>query len=185
MIDSGANGNYASTQLAERIGKQQKPQPYPLNMADGTPMDYEGGWVRHEIRETRLDISNHTELITLDVAPIKYDIILGMKWLQEHSPQIDWKQRILRFSECNHRKRGKKRDPTLDEGRTDLTPQTRAIWVRPCRRMLAEIAKTIPEEYKDYADLFTEKAEDAQLPEHKPWDHEIQLEEGATLNHKG
>ena len=83
MIDCGANQNYASPQLAERLYKQcrQKAKPYSLNIADGTPVEYGGGWIRREIRDVRLEIEDYTEQIDLDIALIKYDIILGMKWL--------------------------------------------------------------------------------------------------------
>ena len=45
IIDCGANQNYASPKLAERRKEQCQPnaKPYPLNMADGTPVEY--GWV--------------------------------------------------------------------------------------------------------------------------------------------
>lgn len=104
MIDSGANQSYASPKLAKRLQQQcrKKAKPYPLNMADGTPVEYGGGWIREELRVVRLEIEGHQEQIDLDIAPIKYDIILGIKWLQKHGPAIDWQKRTLTFSKCSH-----------------------------------------------------------------------------------
>ena len=43
----------------------------------------------------------------------------------------------------------------------------------------AEFERTVPEQYHDYADVFSEAAA-ASLPPHRPYDHTIDLEEGAT-----
>ncbi|KIV85053.1 hypothetical protein PV11_00789 [Exophiala sideris] len=59
-------------------------------LKDGTPVEYGGEWIRREIRDVRLEIEGHTEQIDLDIVSIKYDIILGMKWLQKQGPAIDW-----------------------------------------------------------------------------------------------
>ena len=80
MLDSGANQNYASLRLWGLLPQQRrnKENPYPLTMADGTPVDYEGGWIKKELREVELRIGTHDEKITLDIMSIKYDIVLGM-----------------------------------------------------------------------------------------------------------
>ena len=41
----------------------------------------------------------------------------------------------------------------------------------------------LPSEYQDFEDLFKEKEGEAALPKHKPWDHEIPIEDGKTPNH--
>ncbi len=57
--------------------------------------------------------------------------------------------------------------------------------MRPRTRMLAELTQAIPEEYREFAKLFEEREGLAALPEHKPWDHEIPLEEGKVPKHNG
>src|ERR1700754_4577654 len=49
--------------------------------------------------------------------------------------------------------------------------------------MLASTEQGLPSEYQDFADVFKEREGEAALPEHKPWDHEIPIEEGKTPNH--
>ena len=180
MVDSGANRNYASVRLGNRLARlrQNKVQPYPLTMADGSPVEHGDGWIRQELRNARLSIGQHKERISLDSVNIKYDIVLGMAWLQQHNPVIDWKARILRFPECSlGTKAGDRSSPKV--------PITKAIWVRPRGRMLAGTSEELPPEYQDFEDLFKEREGEAALPEHRPWDHEIPIEEGQTPNHYG
>ncbi len=33
------------------------------------------------------------------VAPVKYDVILGLPWFEDHNPQIDWRTRDFRFND--------------------------------------------------------------------------------------
>src|SRR6266853_7050791 len=43
-------------------------------------------------------IVGHSEMITFDVAPLgKHNIILGLPWLQHHSPIIQWASRKITF----------------------------------------------------------------------------------------
>ena len=179
MIDSGANRSYASLRLGQLLSskRQDKKDPYPLTMADGSPVDHDGGWVRKELQEVNLQIGNHHETVSLDITNLKYDIVLGMTWLQRHNPNIDWDTKELEFPKCSHGTKG---------GRSPLkVPFAKAIWVRPQGRMLAGTSEELPSEYQDFENLFTEREGLAALPEHKPWDHEIPIEEGKNPNYYG
>ena len=181
MIDSGANGNYASRDVERRLKKYTatKANPYRLTMADGSPTKDEDGWVREELRQVELNIHGHQEEITLDVTTIKYDMILGMKWLEEHNPHINWKKRTITFPNCSH---GTK----MEDRSSSTVPFAKAIWVRPRGRVLAGLSiEELPGEYKEFKHLFEEKEGKAALPEHQPWDHKIPIKEGVVLNHKG
>ena len=180
MIDCGANRNYVSTHVANalRDRARYKDKPYPLTMADGTPVNHDGGWIRQELCKVDLVIQEHKETLSLDIVNIKYDIILGMAWLQQHNPIIDWKNRVLEFPNCRH--------GTIQGDRSSpKVPIAKAIWVRPQGRMLAGTSEELPSEYQDFEDLFKEREGAAALPEHKPWDHEIPIEEGKTPTHYG
>jgi len=179
MIDCGANRSYASLQTGERLKhrKREKQEPYPLNMADGSPVEHDGGWIRKEV-QARLKIADHEENITLDIAPIKYDIILGMDWLQRNNPAIDWRERTLEFPKCSGKRTGARSTPKGHH-------MARAIWVRPQGRVLASTDQPLPSEYQDFEQLFKEREGEAALPKHQPWDHEIVFEEGKTPTHYG
>ena len=101
-----------------------------------------------------------------------------MAWLQHHNPTIDWKIRILKFPLCSY---GTK----TEDRSSSKVPFAKAIWVRPQGRILAGTSEELPPEYQDFEDLFQEKIGEAALPEHKPWDHEIPIEEGKTPTHYG
>ena len=80
MIDCGAQENYISPRLKTRLRKYSKEKVYLylLNMVDGTPVEYDGGWIREEVRDVRLEISGYKEISSFDFTPIKYDLILGL-----------------------------------------------------------------------------------------------------------
>lgn len=180
MIDSGANRNYASVLLEKTLSSlvKVKDEPYQLETADGSPMGNDNGWIRKEMRQVPFTIGQHHETITLDMVSIKYDVVLGMEWLHEHNPTIHWKTRTLEFPNCSHgNEKGERSTPKV--------PFTKAIMVRPQGRVLAEITTKLPSEYNEFKSLFKEREGKAALPEHKPWDHEIPIEEGRTPTHYG
>jgi hypothetical protein len=181
MIDSGAQGNFVSHNLGQRLGtlQRKKENPYRLTMADGTPTEQDDGWIRKELHQAELKINGHRERLSMDITQIKHDIILGMGWLRKHNPSINWKTGILEFPNCSHGTKMGGRSPSK-------VPFAKAIWVRLKGRMLAQTdIEELPSEYKEYSELFTEKEGKAALPEHQPWDHRIPIKEGTVLKHKG
>ena len=56
------------------------------------------GPVTH-LTEVPMDINNHRELATFQVANLQHhEVILGMPWLREHNPTIDWKEKKITFN---------------------------------------------------------------------------------------
>jgi Reverse transcriptase (RNA-dependent DNA polymerase)/Retroviral aspartyl protease len=178
MLDSGANQSYASYEMGEKLWTQRRRKkiPYPLTMADGSPVAFNDGKVTDELYDVQLDIAGHQETLSLDITNLKYDIVLGMTWLQRHNPMIDWTARTLKFPLCSH---GTK----LGDRSSPKVPIARAIWVRPQGSTLDSTNEELPPEYQEFEDLFKEKVGAAALPEHKPWDHEITFEEGKYPTH--
>ena len=44
-------------------------------------------------------VRNHAEILTFDVAPLgKHNIVLGLLWLQQHNPTIQWTSRKVTFT---------------------------------------------------------------------------------------
>jgi hypothetical protein len=78
IIDLEVNSSFMSPEYAtrHRILVRDKAKPYSLVLADGTPITQ--GKVRQETQAIRLNIKEHQEEITLDITPIKFDIILGI-----------------------------------------------------------------------------------------------------------
>jgi hypothetical protein len=48
-------------------------------------MKQDRGWIRIEIVPLYILISQHKETLILDVIDIKYDIILGISWLEHYN----------------------------------------------------------------------------------------------------
>jgi len=178
MMDSGANRSYVSATVSNwfQDKKTKKKWPYPLTTADGSPMGPDDGMVKEELKDITLIIGTHTETRTLDVVGMQHDVVLGMDWLTQHNPKVDWKNGTLEFPECNH--------GTRKQGIASKVPTARTVWVRPRVRALAGTSdETLPPEYQDFKELFEEKEGLAALPQHKPWDHDIPFEEGKTPTH--
>jgi len=46
-----------------------------------------------------MDISRHRELATFQVANLQnHEVLLGMPWLREHNPMIDWNEKKVTFN---------------------------------------------------------------------------------------
>jgi len=96
MVDSGATDNFISQKAIERLGLTlwRVPKPTQVYMANG---EYE--WIHEEVHIEAI-IRNDPQELRLDVLKsAKYDAILGMPWLREKNPQIDWINKELYATE--------------------------------------------------------------------------------------
>jgi transposase InsO family protein len=196
LLDSGSQANYISGKALFEAGLQpyQKREPYPLHVANGQRMPDES-MIRREI-VVKLSIHGHQEEICLDVFGLAaHDIILGLPWLQEHNPTINWVTRKLLLENCDctrsskpaHRQRSMADEKTINNIASKQTHQRKRVvdstMIRrkslPDVRVLEKRATpVIPREYKEFAKLFEEELGPDALPKHQPWDHEIKLEPG-------
>src|SRR5579871_3189168 len=97
LIDSGADSNLISQTYVQQKGLSThlKEVGYGITTIDGTPIGK--GRIDQEVT-AMLEIQQHIEWITLDVAPITgEDVILGQPWLIQNNPQINWKEQTFRF----------------------------------------------------------------------------------------
>ncbi len=91
--------------LVEREGypTQKKPDAYNLVVVDGNPLPDENGRVDKETKPLSIAIQQHHEELTFDIVGMAtHDIVLGMPWLKQHNPEVDWNTRVLRFAQCDH-----------------------------------------------------------------------------------
>ena len=67
-----------------------------IYLADGKPSAR--GPVTH-MTKVPMDVSSHRELETFQVANLQnHEVILGMPWLREHNPTIDWNDKRITFN---------------------------------------------------------------------------------------
>jgi transposase InsO family protein len=192
LLDSGSQSNYVSGQAMMRAGLHpfQKEQSYPIHVANGQRMPGESV-IRHEVMTT-LHIQDKQWKVNLDVFGLAaHDIILGIPWLRESNPQIDWVNRTLSFADQKsttgpkptHRQRSMVDEKTLNNisSKTRVSQRRHSLDSSAISKVLEKRATpAIPSEYKEFQKLFEEELGIEALPDPKEWDHEIKLEEGKT-----
>ena len=98
MVDSGATEDFIDKEVCKKHGiKMSKAEvERKIYLADGKLSAM--GPVTH-IARVPMDISNHRELATFQVANLQHhEVILGMPWLRGHNPTIDWNERKITFN---------------------------------------------------------------------------------------
>jgi hypothetical protein len=145
--------------------------------------------ISHEVTTTILVHKKPTK-VTLDVFGLAaHDIILGLPWLRETNPVIDWKRKKLSFeargsirsSKPAHWQRPMADEMTLNNiasQQTHLRQQMVGSTKEVVRVKEITAPPDIPEKYREFTKLFQEEKGPEALPKHKPWDHEIRLEPG-------
>ncbi|QRW16907.1 Retrotransposable element Tf2 protein [Rhizoctonia solani] len=99
LIDSGATLNFISPLIVEKykIPKTQLENPQVVRMLDGTLS--QTGCIWHQVQLAVL-ANGHSHTIPFLVCPIGSTLaILGMIWLTNKSPLIDWQQGLITFPE--------------------------------------------------------------------------------------
>lgn len=181
IIDGGSMINVMSPMLAAEAGLKVEPLP---NLSS------------HGVNKTvPVTIYGHTNVLldiqdttgtwkTCDVPFVVLEdpskpVLLGAPWLAMYSPKLDHYKRTMRFA----RKRGDHRFKQIDvcSARTfQCLVNTKMAEVYSCHIsdiLGPEQPQSLPECYKDYADVFSEE-ESAQLSENGPFDLAIELEDG-------
>ncbi|CEL08608.1 hypothetical protein ASPCAL11756 [Aspergillus calidoustus] len=98
MIDSGATGNFISPRCMDRLRLRgvQKEEPKPISGLSGEELGpqmltVESGVITLVVKGRQIELS-------LDVFPLgQYDIVLGIPWLEDHNPDIDWSTKTIRW----------------------------------------------------------------------------------------
>jgi dUTP pyrophosphatase len=152
LIDSGAMGNFISSQTADRFSFSLHDVPnIPITFANGAV-----GSCNKAVQAAYLCFENHEENIDLRVVSLPHhDIILGKTWLEKWNPQINWQtheitintidQLPIKHLEPNARLPERK---TPQAAGYDLTP-SETVHLAPGEQQLINtgIAIAIPEGY--------------------------------------
>ncbi len=121
MVGSGATGNFMARTLVNREGytTQAKSDAYNLMVIDGNPLPDGNGRVDRETKPLPVAIQQHHEELTFDIVGMAtHDIVLGMPWLKQHNPEVDWSTREIRFERCDcHLVQGRSQSVRLDRHR--------------------------------------------------------------------
>jgi hypothetical protein len=96
LVDSGSTDSFINEHLAKSISSWH-PLAYPISVkvANGEVLQ-----CTHQLPQQIWDIQGHTFKTTLKIIPLRgYDVILGMDWLEAHSPmEVHWADKWLQFT---------------------------------------------------------------------------------------
>jgi len=124
-------------------------------------------------------------------------VIIGHPWLSHHNLEVDWATQKVSMTHCptSCNRQVLKPELSLEPGDAVYAIFLTLEWEEcicatstPSQRLTEEAqaqqaclsGSTIPECYKDFADIFSEEAF-THLPPHKAWDHAINLHHNAKL----
>jgi hypothetical protein len=216
MVDCGAS----LPLLSERFVKQHrvfvKLLPSPITLYNIDMTKNKAGTITHSA-ELEVQTGTHREklrFLVTDVGP--EDVVLGITWLRDHNPEIDWTAGKLSFTRCTCPGSSQDASPPelpIDSNVSDpASPElitsnrtTHCAWLKAgilehatntlyaaagytYSQKVAEDAghvkrkqmfeEIVPEHYWQFSKVFSD-AKSERLPEHQPWDHTIDLKEGA------
>jgi hypothetical protein len=100
LLDSGASGMFIDTDYVkeQKLNTRRLSRPIPVNNVDGTPN--EAGPIE-EIVDVILRYETHTEQTKFVVTRLGgQQMLLGLPWLKEHNPEIDWASGEVKMSCC-------------------------------------------------------------------------------------
>ncbi|THG95850.1 hypothetical protein EW145_g7892 [Phellinidium pouzarii] len=98
LIDSGAEGKFINSKFIAKhhIPVQKLIKPIPVHNVDGTPN--QSGTITHYTLRPLLFRNKLTLAFLLVTSLGKEDIILGLPWLKQHNPIINWKEGTISIS---------------------------------------------------------------------------------------
>ena len=201
LLHSGASACFIDKDFAERhkLPLVTKKCPVSVEVIDGRPLV--SGDVTQKTKALDIYIDQHRSTVVFNVIKSPSNpVILGLSWLDRHNPDIEWKKRKVEF------KLEKIESPNMQklESLSHLKPNVYQSIVTPKKSILMirarafiKVAKQgatymiyanliiesnkksngLPDQYKEYQDVFEKKNADM-LPQHRPYDCGIDLQEG-------
>jgi len=179
LVDSG----YTYIGINEQLVKDKRIQTKPINFsfevfnADGT----KNGEVT-KVASLEIKINGHKETLEAAVTDLdRIDMFLGHDWLVKHNPEVNWKNRTIKFMRCLGNCTMKHEDIQFKSRRTKAM-ETTDNKEQDNREIGKEPDKTNPEDLPEYIRPFTHlfnKKKFEKLPERHEWDHEINLTDEA------
>ena len=168
LIDTGASSTFISKRLLRKLRLRTRAleKRIMVGNVDGSPN--QTPFITHytmlPMKLGSIYMNERCLVIQLGTE----DLILGLDWLRRHNPEINWATGQITIK------------PTrINVGRITISPQI----INNISTKLAQekhkpkdvnLLEQIPKEYHEYLKVF-EKQASHRLPEHRIWDHEINL----------
>ncbi|POM77429.1 LOW QUALITY PROTEIN: Gag protein, partial [Phytophthora palmivora] len=94
LIDSGASTNFARPTQSHGMATSMPTGQVSVRLADGTVLNVPG--IRMDLAVKLEDFDSTESFLVLDMD--KYDLILGMPWLETHETWIGWRGKVIGVS---------------------------------------------------------------------------------------
>ena len=167
------------TGIDEQLVKDKRIQTKPINFlfevfnADGT----KNGEIT-KVAPLEIKINRHKETLEAAVTDLDgTDMFLGHDWLVKHNPDVNWKNRIIKFTRCPGNCTMKHEDIQFNSRRTkaiETTDNKKQYNGKIGKKPDKTNPEDLPEYIRPFIHLFNKK-KFKKLPERHEWDHEINL----------
>ena len=100
LIDSSAQSLLISKSFSflNHFPEISLKKPILIHSIDGKPLS--NRFISHTVL-TNCCIQEHTKYKTCGIVEMNCDLVLGIDWLQQHNPSIDWESNEISFSCCS------------------------------------------------------------------------------------
>jgi hypothetical protein len=92
MVDLGAIGNYINPGFMKKLGLLGKVKAVPELIAGLNGENLGALLIITKSGTVPMVVLGHIKRLNFDIIPTgQYDVVLGIPWLKNHNPAIDWK----------------------------------------------------------------------------------------------
>ena len=187
LIDCGAGGNFIDPELVKRLGLTKKPLKTPIRAlnADGTENGTSTHYCPTICRINGKNTQVHFKVISLG----RPRIIIGLPWLKQHNPNINWKESTLTWRNEKTQKKLQQLIQTISTNDIQInriaqdledieinvkTSSSHIIAQTHGTKQEDDPRKVVPKEFHQFLKIFDKKASEC-FPSSRPWDHKIDL----------
>jgi len=181
LLDTGCSVALINKRTVEKRGIKTKRHQHPRGIENYTGEKVEGAG-QYFTKPLLLQHRRHYSWERFEVTPMdpEIDIFLPFSWIAKHPPQGAWTTEEVRFNsqrclnECTK----------FEQSAFSLTWDESVSW-DPDAQTIGYVAAITPEapnvtlKFREYLNIMGKEAADS-LPEHKPYDCKIDLQEGST-----
>jgi Retroviral aspartyl protease len=175
LVDSGAGGIFMDQNYAQKHRFNLTKLEYPIMARNVDGTENKQGTIRYYM-DLDIQVNGKTNMERFLIAGLRNQkIILGLPWLREHNPEINWKEGTLQWrtttmeevlDEEEHLNRPTN---TSDEVLLEYLGMENELWINSKENLATKLAseanqkkpdltpeQLVPQEYHDYLDIFDE-----------------------------
>jgi hypothetical protein len=185
LVDCGCTVSCINRTLVSKHSLPLHKLPHPIRASNADGSANTAGLIT-EFVDLELEIGSpqgpHRERISLPVTNLgEGGIFLGHDWLRSHNPEIDWVQDRISFTRC----------PSSCSMINSIDGKTNGEYNGMRQLVFPDVSDIravkpddLPEQIRDFIDVFDVSNFD-HLPEHREWDHAINLKPGSPSQLRG